>query len=121
MAKKILVADDNLFIRKTLSRLLETQQDYDLCAEAGNGEEAVALAIKHRPDLVILDLAMPGMNGINAAREIRQNLPAVPIILFTQYADIMTAPAYMNLPVDRIVSKNDGASPLGHIRSLIPA
>ena len=56
MAKKILVADDNPIITKTLCRILEAQEDYDLCAEAENGEEAIALSIKHHPDLIVLDL-----------------------------------------------------------------
>jgi len=118
MAKKILLADDNPLIRKTLCRILEPHEDYDLCAEAENGAEAIALSIEHRPDLVILDLAMPVMNGVDAARQIKQALPDVAIILFTQYADV-AGPAFMSLPVDRIVSKSDGASLIGHIRSLI--
>ena len=121
MTKKILVADDNPIIRKMLCRIFEAQQDYDLCAEAQNGEEAIALAIKHRPDLIILDLDMPVMNGIDAAREIKQLLPGVPIILFTQYGDLATGPAFKNLPVDRIVSKTDSFLLLGHIRSLTSA
>jgi DNA-binding NarL/FixJ family response regulator len=121
MAKNILVADDNPLIRKMLCRMFETQEDYDLCAEAENGEEAVALAIKHRPDLIILDVSMPVMNGLDAAREIKQVLPGVPIILFTQHSEIATRAAFANLPVDRVVSKNDGGSLLGHIRSLVPA
>ena len=51
MAKKIIVADDNAIIRKMLRRMFEAQQDYDLCAEAENGQEAIALAIEHRPDI----------------------------------------------------------------------
>src|SRR5580698_8110423 len=99
MAKKILVADDSPIIRKTLCRIIEAHEDYDLCAEAENGQEAIALAIEHRPDLIILDLEMPVKNGIDAAREIKQVLPSVPIILFTQYGDIVKGPAFMNLPV----------------------
>ncbi|HXM10810.1 MAG TPA: response regulator transcription factor [Terriglobales bacterium] len=121
MAKKIIVADDNAIIRKMLCRMFEAQPDYDLCAEAENGQQAIALAIEHRPDLLILDLEMPVMNGIDAAREIKQAVPGVTIIPFTQYADIATGPAFRNLPVDRVVSKNDGISLIGHIRSLIPA
>ena len=121
MSKKILVADDSPLIRKVLCRMFETQEDFDLCAEASNGEEAIALAVKHRPDLIILDMAMPVMNGIDAAREIKQILPGVPIILFTQYTELATRAAFTNLPVDRVVSKNDGDSLLGHIRSLISA
>jgi YesN/AraC family two-component response regulator len=120
MAKKILVADDNSIIRKMLCRMFETEEDYDLCAEAENGKEAVALVIKHRPDLIILDLDMPVMNGLDAAREIKHALPGIRIILFTQYADIVPGPGFMNLAVDKVVSKTDGTSLIGHIRSLIP-
>jgi len=119
MAKKILVADDSPIVRKTLCRILEAQEDYDVCAEAENGEEAVALSIKHRPDVIILDMTMPVMNGIDAAREIKQALPGVPIILVTQYTEVATRTAFTNLRVDRVVSKSDGASLIGHIRSLI--
>jgi YesN/AraC family two-component response regulator len=118
MAKKILVADDSPIIRKMLCRIFETQEDHNLCAEAENGAEAIALSIKHRPDLIILDLDMPVMNGIDAAREIKLALPDVFIILFTQYGNLATGPALKNLPVDRIVSKTDSFLLLGHIRSL---
>jgi CheY-like chemotaxis protein len=121
MAKKILVADDNPLIRKMLCRMFEIQEDYELCAEAENGQEAVALAIKHRPDLIILDMAMPVMNGIDAAREIKQVLPGVPIILFTQYGDLTMERAITNLSIDRVISKNDGHLLIWHIRSIIPA
>jgi YesN/AraC family two-component response regulator len=57
MAKRVLVADDNPMIRKMLCQLFEVEEDYDICAEAENGQEAIDLALKHRPDLIILDLA----------------------------------------------------------------
>ena len=121
MAKKILVADDNPIVRKALCRMFETENEYELCAEAENGQQAIALSIKHHPNLIILDLDMPVTNGIDAARAIKQALPGVPIILFTQYADIVPGPAFRNLAVDRVVSKGDGGSLLRHVRSLISA
>jgi len=68
MPKKILVADDNAMVRKSLCRIFETEENYDLCAEAVNGQEAIALAKQHKPDLIVLDFQMPVMNGIDAAR-----------------------------------------------------
>jgi DNA-binding NarL/FixJ family response regulator len=121
MARKIIVADDSPIIRRALCRILEAQEDYHLCAEAENGEEAIALSIKHRPDLSVLDLEMPAMNRIDAARAINQALPSVPIILFSQYADLVARNTIMNLPVDIVFSKRDGGSLLGHIRSLMSA
>jgi chemotaxis response regulator CheB len=68
MARTVLVADDNAVIRKMICQMFEREDDYDLCAEATNGQEAIALAIRHQPDLIILDLSMPIMNGLDAAR-----------------------------------------------------
>ncbi len=119
--KTILVADDNPVIRKALCEMFEIEEDYDLCAEATNGVEAIALAKQWRPDLVILDLSMPEMNGFEAAREIKRIMPDVRIILFTLYAD--TAREQLmgaNSPIDLIVSKSDLANILKHVRSLIP-
>jgi CheY-like chemotaxis protein len=119
--KTILVADDNPAIRKALCEMFEIEEDYDICAEAVNGEEAIALAKKHRPDLVILDLTMPEMNGYDAAREIKRIMPDVPIILFTIYADTMWKQLLgINSPFDLIVSKSDSANLMKHVRSLIP-
>ena len=121
MARSILVADDNAIVRKMLCRMFETEEDYDICAEATNGQEAIDLAIHHRPDLIILDLSMPVMNGLGAARELKRLMPHVPIILFTQHSEIGTRLGITNLNVDRIVSKSEGASLMGHVRSLLPA
>jgi DNA-binding NarL/FixJ family response regulator len=87
MAKRVLVADDNPLIRKMLCQLFEREDDYDICAEAKNGQEAIELALKHRPDLIILDWAMPLLGGLATARELKKIMPEVPIILFTQHAD----------------------------------
>jgi len=121
MAKTILVADDNPAIREMLCKLFEFEQDYDICAEASNGQEAITLALECRPHLIILDLSMPVMDGLTAARELKRLMPGVPIILFTQYADlskhIMMGHAFS---VDRVVSKSEAKDLVGHVRSLIP-
>ncbi|MGC1684477.1 MAG: response regulator transcription factor [Candidatus Acidiferrales bacterium] len=120
MPRSILVADDNPLIRRVLCRLFEATEDYELCAEATNGREAIELALKHRPDLIILDLSMPVLNGVDAAKELKKIMPNVPIILFTQHADLTDTILGAHLPVDRIVSKSEPAQLMGHIRSLIP-
>jgi CheY-like chemotaxis protein len=121
MPKTILVADDNAAIRKALCEMFEIEESYDLCAEAVNGQEAIELAKKHRPDLIILDLSMPEMNGYDAAREIKRIMPDVRIILFTLYADTVREQLMgVNSPIDLIVSKSDLANILSHVRSLIP-
>jgi CheY-like chemotaxis protein len=121
MPKTILVADDNPVIRKALCEMFEIEEDYDLCAEATNGAEAIALAKQWRPDLIILDLSMPEMNGYDAAREIKRIMPDVRIILFTLYADTMRNELMgVDSPIDLIVSKSDSANLIKHVRSLIP-
>ena len=105
MARTILVADDNPLIRKMLCEIFEAEEDYDICAEASNGREAIDLALKHRPQLIIIDLSMPVMNGVEASRELKRMMPTVPIILFS-HADVGNGPtAVADLLVDRIVSK----------------
>jgi DNA-binding NarL/FixJ family response regulator len=119
--KTILVADDNPLIRKALCEMFELEEDYDLCAEATNGAEAITLAKQWRPDLVILDLSMPEINGYDAGCEIKRIMPDVRIILFTLYADTAREQLMgVNSPIDLIVSKSDLANILKHVRSLIP-
>ena len=118
MAKRVLVADDNPLIRKMLCQLFEREDDYDICADAKNGQEAIDLALKHRPDLIILDWAMPVLNGVDAARRLKKIMPEVPIILFTHHA--AAAVTLLNI-VDRIVSKTDAIGLVDHVKSLAPA
>jgi CheY-like chemotaxis protein len=120
MAKRILVADDNPLTRKMLCELFEREDDYDLCAEAKNGREAIEMALKHRPHLIILDWSMPVLTGLEAARELKKIMPGVPIILFTQHATSITL-VETDVNIDRVVSKGDPASLMGHVKSLVPA
>jgi len=121
MAKQVLVADDNPMIRKMLCQLFEVEEDYDICAEAQNGEEAIDLALKHRPDLIILDMSMPGLNGMQAAQELKKIMPDVPIILFTQYENIGRAILKSDRTIDRVASKSDASTLMEHVKSLAPA
>jgi CheY-like chemotaxis protein len=120
MLKRILVADDSAMIRKCLCRIFEIEEDYDICAEAVNGEEAIALAKQHKPDLIVLDYQMPVMNGIEAARELKRIMPDVPIILFTLHAEAMQYSIGQHSPIDLVVAKSDAVHIVDHIRSLIP-
>ena len=120
MARTILVADDNPLIRKMLCELFENEEDYDICAEASNGQEAIDLALKHRPEFIILDLSMPVLNGLEVSRELKRIMPAVPIVLFTEYADLGNQLRADGLLVDGIVQKGDVQMLMQHVRSLIP-
>ena|ERR1700723_2078140 len=116
MARTVLVADDSRIIRQTLCRIFEAEENYGICAEATNGKEAIELALKHRPELIILDFSMPVMNGMDAAKELKRLMPAVPIILFTQHADGLP---YDPRHIDRIVSKTNVPELMEHVRSLL--
>jgi DNA-binding NarL/FixJ family response regulator len=120
MPKRILVADDSAMIRKCLCRIFEIEEDYDICAEAANGEEAIALAKQLKPDLIVLDFQMPVMNGLEAAYELKRIMPNVPIILFTLHADTVIFTLGQNSPIDLVVAKSDAIHIADHIRSLIP-
>jgi DNA-binding NarL/FixJ family response regulator len=82
---RILLADDHRQVRKALRATLEESGDWQVCAEASNGREAVDLALQSKPAIAILDLAMPEMNGIEATRQIKRALPDVEVVIFTMY------------------------------------
>ena len=84
-ASRILIADDSEIIRASVRALLEAQDGWSICGEAGDGQEAMAMAEELRPDLIILDLAMPVMTGLQAAAAILKKEPDVPIILYTMH------------------------------------
>lgn len=82
---KILLAEDHAVVRQGTRNLLEQQPDLEVVAEASNGKEAVQLALRERPDVVIMDFAMPELNGIEATRQIKAVAPAIAILVLTAY------------------------------------
>jgi DNA-binding NarL/FixJ family response regulator len=84
---KILIADDHTLVRQGLRKILETQPGWEVVAEAGDGREAVQQAIQLRPDVVILDLAMPRLNGVEAVQQIERRAPGVRVLVLSMYAD----------------------------------
>jgi CheY-like chemotaxis protein len=81
----VLIVDDCLAVRKTLRNLLETELSPLLCIEAINGLDAIAKAEVSCPDLIILDLCMPKMNGFEAAAVLQKTMPQVPVFMFTSH------------------------------------
>jgi CheY-like chemotaxis protein len=104
MRKSILIADDNPSIRRLTRDFFEMNSTYQVCGEAVDGVEVVAKAAELKPDLIILDLAMPRMNGLQAARAVRRS-SNVPIILFTMYAGELGMQQALAAGVDAVVSK----------------
>jgi len=84
---RILLCDDQAVVRDGLEMLLKLERDFEVVATASDGAEAVELTAKHSPDLVLMDLKMPGMNGIEATRQIRAHHPEVKVLVLTTYDD----------------------------------
>jgi two-component system response regulator NreC len=83
----IVLADDHTLFRQGLRRVLEEQAGWQVVAEASDGAEAVRLALEHEPHLVILDIAMPRLNGVEATRQIARRLPDVRVLIVSMYSD----------------------------------
>ena len=81
----VLIVDDHAVVRKGVRGYLEAQPDIAIAGEAASGEEAVRLAADHRPDVILMDLVMPGMNGVAATRRVRQVSPDSQVIVLTSY------------------------------------
>jgi len=80
---RILLADDHAVVRRGLRALLEARQDFEVCAEASNGREAVELALQHKPDVAVLDISLTQLNGIEVTRQIRKEMPETEVMIFT--------------------------------------
>jgi DNA-binding NarL/FixJ family response regulator len=80
---RILLADDHAVVRRGLRSMLEERPDFTVCAEAGDGREATELALAHKPDVVVLDIALPLLNGVEVARQIRKGSPNTEVLVFT--------------------------------------
>src|SRR5882724_7651245 len=85
MAKAVLIVDDNAFIRQALCEIFERESDFQVCGEAENGKEAIEKAWELHPDLIVLDLSMPVMNGLDAAKVLKCLMPTVPLIMYSAF------------------------------------
>ena len=84
---RILLADDHTVVRQGLRKVLEERQDWQVVAEAGDGREAVRLAEQHKPDVAVIDVAMPLLNGIETTRQIARRVPGVRILILSMHSD----------------------------------
>lgn len=90
MRKSVLVVDDNALIRQVLCRVFTSEAGFDVCGEAKNGQDAIEKAQALHPDLIVMDLSMPVMNGIDATRALKTLMPTVPVIVFSEYSDVFS-------------------------------
>jgi two-component system, response regulator YesN len=108
MSARILIADDAPHVRSVLKWILESHShDWKICAEADNGSQAVQKAMETRPELVILDLQMPFMNGFSASSKIAEFLPGVPILIFTLHKSADVDQEAKRVGVREVIPKSD--------------
>jgi len=88
MKTRILIADDHAMLREGMRNLLSQEKDFEVVGEAANGEEAVNLAKELKPDIVIMDIVMPKLNGLEATKQVRQLSPGTALLILTAYSDI---------------------------------
>jgi DNA-binding NarL/FixJ family response regulator len=120
MPKSILIADDNETVRKVTRLFLETQVELEVCGEAVDGVDAIEKAKQLKPDLVVMDLAMPRMNGGEAASVLKGLMPRMPIVIFTLYSELLGSSLSSTIGVDAVLSKPEGGWNLVEcVRSLL--
>jgi DNA-binding NarL/FixJ family response regulator len=119
MAKTVLIADDSEQVRKYVAKVLRPDEDFESCKEAVDGLDALVKAKECHADLVILDLGMPLMNGLETARELKRLMPMVPIILFTLHGHVISDEHAKRYGVDLVVAKSDITLLRDHVRSLL--
>lgn len=111
VGKTVLVVDDNAAVRKMIAGAF-LSDGFKTCREAENGQEGLELARDLHPDLITLDLSMPVLNGLEAAKELRKLYPKTPIILFTLFGDGQLQAEASRIGVDLVLSKT---TPLKHV------
>src|SRR5690349_5633836 len=109
---RIMVADDHEVVRKGLVALLQAQPDWQVCGEAGDGREAVEKAIQLKPDILILDIGMPSLNGLEATRQILKTTPNARVLILTLHDSDQVVREVLNAGARGFLLKSDAARDL---------
>lgn len=119
MSTRFLIVDDNEIVRRGLRGILQTNPEWEVCGEAADGVAALELLEKSRPDMVILDFQMPGINGLETARRMLAISPNLPILLFTQHASPDLEKHSKDVGIRAMVSKTETLSMIEIIEAMI--
>ena len=119
METRILIVDDSPLVRQRLRDLLQQHLDWRVCGEAANGQDAITRAAELSPDVIVLDFLMPGMNGMQAAREIGKLIPDVPILMFTTYLSRQLVEEARNVGIRGAVAKSDARYVIDGLEALL--
>lgn len=112
MPKRIMIVDDGPEVRQVIRAVFEARTDYEICGEASNGAEAVERALELKPDLLLLDVAMPMLNGVEVASVLAGSMPHMPIVLYTMYNEMLGLSLATAVGAKAVISKADGISKL---------
>ena len=120
MSRGILIADDSATVRKIIRAYL-AKRDFDICGEAVDGRDTIKKARELEPALIVLDLGMPDINGVEVASIVKDSLPSVRILVFTLHNELLSCkPLTTAIGIDAVVAKSDGFRALEHsIRALL--
>jgi DNA-binding NarL/FixJ family response regulator len=110
MRKRVLIADDSTSVRDVIRTFLRDQEEIEICGEAVDGLDALEKAQSLKPDLILLDLVMPEVNGAMVASILKHKMPDLRIIMFTMYSDNVSKALSSAIGVDAVLSKPDGMS-----------
>lgn len=121
MPKRILIVDDHAAVRRAVRNVLESQAEFEVCGEAENGRVAIDKAQRLRPDLIVLDLSMPVMNGLEAARVLRATMPALPILMYTSFATSDLTREALAAGASKVATKSSPPALVKDLRTLLKA
>ena len=119
MRTRFLIVDDSDLVRRSLRMVLQANPDWEICGEAADGVSAVEMFKELRPNIVILDFQMPGINGIETARRMAEIAPAIPVVLFTQHASADLERHALEVGIRSVVSKTNAFPMVGMIEALL--
>jgi DNA-binding NarL/FixJ family response regulator len=105
---QILIADDHEIVRRGVRGIIEAHPGWEVCCEAADGDSVLELVRRHRPNIAILDVSLPGLNGIAVTRQLRQACPETEVLLFTMHDDNETVSGGLAAGARGYILKNDG-------------
>jgi DNA-binding NarL/FixJ family response regulator len=116
---RILVVDDHAAVRHAVRHVLDSHPDFEVCGEAENGRVAIAMAERLRPDMIVLDLSMPVMNGLEAAKVLHTMMPETPILMYTSFANENLPQEALAAGVSKVAMKSSPPALIKDLQMLI--
>ena len=116
---RILIVDDSPLVRQRLRDMLQQHSQWMVCGEAANGRDALEKAQVTNPDVIVLDFLMPGMDGLQTAREIGKLLPSIPILMFTMHLSRQLVEEARNVGIRGAVAKSDAGRIIEGVEALL--